>query len=188
MFTAAANITIEATMKHLQALRGRIGTGALAGALALWLPLLAHAHGDQAHAAQKPRFDASKVEDTPFGRQGDPAKVTRTLQIDMSDSMRFSPASLQVKPGDTVRLVARNRGKLLHVMVLGHAQALQEHAELMKKFPDMEHDEPHMVHVKPGSQGEIIWQFTQAGTFQFACLLPGHFDAGMVGSVTVKGP
>lgn len=69
-------------------------------------------------------------------------------------------------------------------MVLGTAEELKKHAELMKKFPGMEHEEPHMTH-KPGKSGEI-WQFTQAGEFQFACLIPGHFEADMVGKVTVK--
>ena len=58
-------------------------------------------------------------------------------------------------------------------MVLGTPEELKEHAELMKKFPEMEHDEPHMAHVKPGKSGEIVWQFTKAGEFQFACLHPG---------------
>ena len=66
-------------------------------------------------------------------------------------------------------------------MVLGTKKAIAEHAELMKKFPDMEHSDPNMAHVKPGKSGEIVWQFTKAGEFQFACLQPGHFEAGMVG-------
>ena len=91
-----------------------------------------------------------------------------------------------MKRGETVSSSPANKGEVLHEMVLGTAQALKEHAELMKKLPGMEHDEPHMAHVKPGQRGEIVWQFTKAGEFQFACLIPGHFEAGMVGKVTVK--
>ena len=71
-------------------------------------------------------------------------------------------------------------------MVLGTVPALKEHAELMKRFPEMEHADPNMAHVSPGARGEIVWQFTQAGDFQFACLQPGHYEAGMVGKVIVK--
>ena len=104
----------------------------------------------------------------------------------MSDKMRFEPESLTVQKGETVRFVVANKGAVLHEMVLGTAQSLKEHAELMKEHPGMEHDEPSMAHVKPRATGEIIWQFTQAGELQFACLIPGHYEAGMVGKVAVK--
>lgn len=145
---------------------------------------LAHGSGD--HAAPPRKYDASKVDDTPFGREGDPAKATRTIRIDMSDAMRFTPADITVKRGETVKLVATNKGQVLHELVLGTADELKQHAEMMRKFPGMEHDAPHMAHVKPGKSGDIVWQFTKAGEFQFACLIPGHFEAGMVGKVTVK--
>lgn len=146
----------------------------------------AYAHGNEDHPAKAKKFDASKVEDTAFGREGNPAKAVRTIRVDMADSMRFTPAGITVKRGETVKLVATNKGQVLHEMVLGTAEELKKHAEMMKKFPGMEHDEPHMTHVKPGKSGEIVWQFTKAGEFQFACLIPGHFEAGMVGKVTVK--
>lgn len=144
-----------------------------------------YAHGDETHAAPQ-KFDASKVEDTPFGQQGDPKKATRTIRVGMSDRMRFDPESIKVKKGETVRFVVANKGAVLPEMVLGTPQALKEHAELMKKFPGMEHSEPSMTHVKPGATGEIVWKFTKEGEFQFACLIPGHFEAGMVGNVSVK--
>src|SRR5712691_12692578 len=133
----------------------------------------AFAHGDEEHAKHH-KFDASKVEDTAFGREGDPKKVTRTIKVDMSDNMRFTPAQVTVKRGQTIRFVVHNDGKVLHEMVLGTPAALEEHAELMKKFPEMEHADANMAHVKPGKAGEIVWQFSQAGDFQFACLQPGH--------------
>jgi len=145
----------------------------------------AYAHGDEDHA-RKHKYDASKVEVTEFGQEGDPKKVTRTIKVDMADSMRFTPSELTVKRGETVKFVVHNGGQVLHEMVLGTTKALAEHAELMKKFPEMEHSDPNMAHVKPGKSGEIVWQFTKAGEFQFACLQPGHFEAGMLGKVTVK--
>ena len=146
----------------------------------------AWAHGDEAHPAKPHVYDARNVEDTPFGHEGDPRKVTRTVKVDMSDDMRFTPSSVTVTRGETVKFVVRNAGKVLHEMVLGTPQALREHAELMKRFPEMEHADPNMAHVQPGASGEIVWQFTKPGEFQFACLQPGHFEAGMVGKVTVK--
>ena len=145
----------------------------------------AFAHGDEAHAPPR-RYDSAKVEPTDFGQEGDPKKVARTIQVDMADSMRFTPSDITVKRGETVKFVVHNGGKVLHEMVLGTKKAIAEHAELMKKFPGMEHADANMAHVKPGQAGEIIWQFTRAGEFQFACLQPGHFDAGMVGKIVVK--
>jgi uncharacterized cupredoxin-like copper-binding protein len=153
-------------------------------ALVLTSGVLAHSNED--HTAKPKKFDASKIEDTTFGREGDPAKATRTIRVEMSDAMRFTPADITIKRGETVKLVATNKGQVLHEMVLGTSDELKKHADMMKKFPGMEHDEPHMAHVKPGNSGEIVWQFTKAGEFQFACLIPGHFEAGMVGKVTVK--
>ena len=143
------------------------------------------AHGDVDHA-QRHRYDASRVEDTDFGREGDPGKVSRTIEIDMADTMRFTPARVAVRRGETVRFVIRNNGRQLHEMVLGTVDALSAHAALMKRFPNMEHSDPNMAHVKPGTSGEIVWQFSKAGVFQFACLQPGHYEAGMVGKVVVR--
>lgn len=158
---------------------------ALTLAVLIAAPSAAFAHGDEEHA--KPhKYDASKVEATDFGQEGNPKKVTRTIDVDMADSMRFTPADLSIKRGETVKFVVHNKGQVLHEMVLGTKSAIAEHAELMKKFPEMEHADANMAHVKPGKSGEIVWQFTKAGEFQFACLQPGHFEAGMVGKLTVK--
>jgi uncharacterized cupredoxin-like copper-binding protein len=144
----------------------------------------AFAHGDE--HAKKPAYDPASVEQTPFGREGDPKKATRVIRLAMSDTMRFTPAAVTVKRGETVKFIVHNGGQTLHEMVLGTPDALKAHADLMKRFPDMEHADAHMAHVKPGADGVIVWQFTGAGEFQFACLIPGHFEAGMVGKVTVK--
>ena len=146
---------------------------------------LALAHGDK-HDDMKPaKARPISTEEHSFGRQGDPRKVTRTVTVDMSDAMRFSPSEVRVKQGETIRFVAKNGGKVMHEMVLGNLVELKAHGEMMKKFPNMEHDEPYMAHVPPGKTQEIVWTFTQAGEFHFGCLLPGHLEAGMIGRVIV---
>jgi uncharacterized cupredoxin-like copper-binding protein len=120
-----------------------------------------------------------------IGRPGVASRVTRTVHVDMTDDMRFHTSKIAVKQGETIRFVARNSGKVKHEMVLGTAKELKEHYEVMKKNPEMEHADANMVTVAPGKSGEIIWQFTKAGKVDFACLQPGHYDAGMKGMVNV---
>ncbi len=140
------------------------------------------AHGD----GKKDPHRKISTEEKAFGREGDPKRINRTIPIDMNDKMRYAPMEIRVKRGETVRFVVRNSGKVMHEMVLGTMTELKDHAEVMKKFPDMEHDEPHMAHVKPGRSSEMVWQFTRAGEFYYGCLMPGHFESGMVGKVIVK--
>jgi uncharacterized cupredoxin-like copper-binding protein len=155
--------------------------GALAaGFLAAGSQVLAHGPKEHGKAAAK-----ISIEEKAFGRQGDPAKITRTILVDMADTMRFTPDTLTVKAGDTVKFVVRNRGAQLHEMVIGTEKELREHAQLMLRFPTMEHDEPYMAHVDPGKKAEIVWQFTRPGEYHFGCLVPGHFDAGMKGRIVV---
>jgi uncharacterized cupredoxin-like copper-binding protein len=141
----------------------------------------AHDDGNQKKADSKANGHAATI-----GKPGDPGKVTRDVDVEMNDAMRFKPASIQVKRGETIRFIVRNTGKLKHEMVLGTIKELKEHAELMRKFPEMEHADPNQVSVEPGKTGELVWQFDRAGTFDFACLVPGHFEAGMVGKVRVN--
>ncbi len=155
--------------------------GCLFACILAALPAFAYPHGESARRAPQ---GASAVE-TSFGREGDPRKVSRTVRVELKDSMRFSPASLVVKEGETIRLVVRNSGKLMHEFVLGTLDELGRHAELMRAHPGMEHDEPHMAHVAPGRTGSIVWTFSRPGEFHFACLVPGHFEAGMVGTLAV---
>jgi uncharacterized cupredoxin-like copper-binding protein len=128
---------------------------------------------------------AASAQEQPFGREGDPKKVSRTIKVGMDDGMRFSPTALQVRRGETIRFEITNAGKMMHEMVLGTMAQLKEHAELMRKHPHMQHDESHMAHVQPGNKRTLVWQFTKAGEFYYACLIPGHFEAGMIGKVTV---
>jgi uncharacterized cupredoxin-like copper-binding protein len=143
------------------------------------------AHGDAGHNKGAAKA-AAAAEQKEFGIAGDPAKVSRTIKFEAHDSMRFSPSEIRVKLGETIRFVVQNPDKLMHEMVIGTMSELKEHAELMKKFPDMEHDDPHMAHVAPGKTEEIVWTFNRPGTFYFGCLIAGHFEAGMVGKVIVR--
>ena len=127
--------------------------------------------------------------DTPFGRPADAKKAQRSVRVEMSDQMRFSPAEISVKRGETVRFEVTNKGKVEHELVLGTLAGLKEHAEHMKQHAGAAHEEspqPHEVEVAPGKSGVLGWQFTKAGVFYYGCLVPGHFEAGMVGKVTVK--
>ena len=149
-------------------------------ALVLAVPLT-HAHGDKKHVPSAP----VAAEQTAWGIAGNPAEVARTVTLDMSDAMRFTPDTLSVEEGDTVRFVVRNTGRMLHEMVIGTPDELAKHAAMMVTFPGMEHDAPYMLHVDPGKTGEIVWHFNRAGRFEFACLIAGHYEAGMRGTLTV---
>jgi uncharacterized cupredoxin-like copper-binding protein len=140
----------------------------------------ARAHGEAPHAA-----GAVRREQKPWGIAGDPRRVSRTVEVVMNDAMRFVPDRIEVAQGDTLRLVLRNTGRLMHEWVLGTREELAAHAALMARFPGMEHDEPYMAHVAPGRVGEIVWHFNRAGTFGFACLIAGHHEAGMIGKLEV---
>lgn len=143
------------------------------------------AHGNE-HIDPNMKVDNPiMAEESEFGRQGITKDVTRTVDISMSDMMRFTPDSLNIKQGETVRLRINNNGKIPHEFVLGTKAEISEHAEMMKKNPEMEHADASSARVAPGKTVEIIWQFTKPGKFLYACLIPGHWDAGMQGSVTV---
>ena len=142
---------------------------------------VALAHGDAGHK----QADPVKHEQKAWGIAGDARAAMRTIEIRMTDNMRYTPDRIEVRHGETVRLVPINKGQVGHEFVLGSKMELDEHAALMKKFPDMEHDEPYMAHVPAGKQGEIIWTFNRSGEFDFAFLLPGHYEAGMVGKIKV---
>ena len=121
----------------------------------------------------------------PWGIAGDASAARRTITLDMSDNMRFTPERISVKRGETVRLRVANKGQVMHEIVLGTPASLDEHAQMMLKFPTMEHGEPYMAHVSPGKSGDLVWNFNREGSFDFACLIPGHYQAGMRGTITV---
>ncbi len=143
---------------------------------------LTFAHGDKDHGKNAA---AVKREQMDWGIAGDTKAVKRSIEIGMTDNMRFTPDRIEVREGETVKFVIRNTGKVMHEFVIGTKTELDKHAELMVKFPTMEHSEPYMAHVSPGKTGAIVWTFNRAGDFDFACLIAGHYQAGMVGKIKV---
>ncbi|WP_175817718.1 cupredoxin domain-containing protein [Burkholderia diffusa] len=123
---------------------------------------------------------------TLVGKPGNAANVTRTVNVEMSDTMRFNPSQLTVKRGETVKFVVENTGKIRHEMMLGTETGLKKHAALMRKFPEMEHAEANAVTVNAGKSAQLIWQFSKTGVVEFACLQPGHYEAGMVGRIAIR--
>ncbi len=154
-----------------------------ATALSLTVFGAAYAHGDAGHA--KKSGPVAK-EQKAWGIAGDAKAVKRTVEVKMSDDMRFTPNQIEVKQGETVRFIMKNDGKVMHEFVIGTKKDLDEHAALMLKFPNMEHDEPYMAHVAPSKTGEVVWTFNRPGDFDFACLIAGHYQAGMVGKIKVS--
>jgi uncharacterized cupredoxin-like copper-binding protein len=147
---------------------------ALLATLALALP---------AAAQHSPQY--SHTHDAPFGRPADAKKAARTIRVDMTDNMRFTPSEIRVKRGEIVRFVAANRGSVPHEMVLGTMDELKKHAARMRAQPQMHHHDDGGMEVAPGKSRGLAWQFTGAGEFYYACLIPGHFEAGMIGKVIV---
>lgn len=121
------------------------------------------------------------------GQPGKLADASRTVEVDMSDDMRFKPETIEVKQGETIRFRVKNSGKIRHEMVIGTPEMLKQHYAMMMKMPGMQHAEDNMVTVDPGNTSELVWAFTRGGTVDFACLQPGHYDAGMKGQVRVAG-
>ncbi len=152
-------------------------------ALGLGVTPLAHSHGSEHHA--KPAGPVVK-EQKDWGIAGDAKSVSRTIEVRMGDDMRFTPDRIEPRLGETLRFRIHNHGKLMHEFVIGTPVENARHAELMIKFPNMEHDEPYMAHVAPGKTGEIIWTFNRTGDFEFACLIAGHYQAGMIGTIKVS--
>ena len=136
---------------------------------------VAHGHGDE--------------HETVYGKPGDPKKPARIVQIVMREQdgkMIFNPDKLRVRKGEQIRFQLRNNGEVDHEFVVGTVEENLKHMKEMEKNPDMEHDDPNAKRLKPKATGELIWQFTKAGTFDFSCLIPGHRPAGMFGTIVVE--
>jgi uncharacterized cupredoxin-like copper-binding protein len=155
---------------------GRVGKGALFAATAA--VVLAIAPGQlMAHG------DASA------GEPGQDGKVARTIEIvasETADGMRFTPDRVEARRGEQIRFTIRNVGGLEHEFVVGTPEANQEHAKMMAAMPDMKHSDANAVTVAPGASGSLVWRFTHKGDFEFACLIVGHYEAGMHGTVAVR--
>jgi uncharacterized cupredoxin-like copper-binding protein len=123
------------------------------------------------------------------GEPGNPKKPARIVQVTMGErdgKMVFAPARLEVKKGEQIKFVLRNNGELEHEFVLASTADNLKHAEAMEKNPGMEHEEPNGKEVAQKKTGEMVWKFTKAGEFEYACLISGHREAGMTGTIVVK--
>ena len=123
------------------------------------------------------------------GEPGNPKRPAQTILVIMREAdgkMLFIPDRIEVRKGEQVRFILRNNGHLEHEFVLATTEENIKHAEEMKKNPEMEHDDPNARRVAPRKTDEIIWRFTKAGQFEFGCLIPGHREAGMTGTIVVK--
>jgi uncharacterized cupredoxin-like copper-binding protein len=135
------------------------------------------------------RSDAHEGEHFSAGEPGDPKKPFRVVEVTMHEgngAMSYEPSTLDVKRGEQIKFVITNAGLLAHEFILADTKDNLKHALLMQKYPDMEHDDPNGKTVQPGGKAEILWRFSKVGTFEFSCLIPGHREAGMLGTVTVK--
>jgi uncharacterized cupredoxin-like copper-binding protein len=123
------------------------------------------------------------------GEPGNPKKPARVVNVMMREAdgkMMFVPDRIEVKRGEQVKFVLRNGGELEHEFVLATTAENLKHAEEMKKNPDMEHDDPNAKRLNPKKSGDLVWKFTKAGEFEYGCLIPGHREAGMIGTIVVK--
>lgn len=147
----------------------------------------AFAHGSDSHAAAATTAASHTAPPAQkdWGIAGDARQASRSIDLNMGDDMRFSPAHFSVKKGETLRLRVINKGQVMHEVVLGTKATLAQHAQMMLKYPGMEHAEPYMAHVAPQKSEDLVWHFNRAGSFDFACLIPGHYQAGMTGTFTV---
>jgi uncharacterized cupredoxin-like copper-binding protein len=126
----------------------------------------------------------------PVGQPGKKKEVARTIKVVMKETadgkMLFEPAEITVKQGETIRFAVQNAGETDHEFVLDDSAGMTKHKALMEKFPEMEHDDPNAVRLAPGKKGEVIWKFSNAGGFEFGCLIPGHMESGMHGPIKVS--
>ena len=123
------------------------------------------------------------------GEPGDPTKPFRIVRISIQDGkggMGYTPQSLEVHLGEQIKFIIWNDGIYNHEFILASTADNLKHAALMKKYPDMEHDDPNGKTIGPYNSAEILWHFSKKGTFEFSCLIPGHREAGMIGKVVVK--
>lgn len=164
-------------------MRYRTLSGLLLSLLLGSLPTLAQADASHEHGQDHQAPESHEHAST--GHAGDPARISRTVNIRMDDRMRFEPAQLDVKAGETVHFRVQNNGQLPHEMVIGTLDELQAHAEQMRNMPDMPHAEPNAVALEAGQQGDLLWHFSQPATLDFACLIAGHLEAGMKGTINV---
>jgi uncharacterized cupredoxin-like copper-binding protein len=129
--------------------------------------------------------DSEKHHEIVAGQPGDEQQVDRTIKVSASDNLRFNPDSLTVKQGETIRFTVTNSGQTAHAFVIATPQRQKEYQQMMERMPTMPQEGDNAITVEPGKTRDLIWQFSHPGTVQFACHEPGHYVAGMVGTIKV---
>lgn len=156
--------------------------------LALSAPAFAAGSHDGGHGDDHGDGHGDTHAEMMIGMPGDAGSVDRTIDVTMRETddgdMIFEPASLEIAKGETIRFNVMNKGELEHEFVIDTIEGNAEHKEAMAKM-DMEHDDPNSVRLDEGGTGEVIWKFSNEGTFEFACLIPGHYESGMHGPINV---
>lgn len=150
--------------------------------LAVLTSAAANAHGSGDHAGH-----AAKT--AVYGVPGNPAKSSRDIVVTMKEAdgkMLFEPARIEIRKGEQIRFRLENAGDLDHEFLLGTADEIESHADMMKAMPDMKHEDANSRQVRTKAKADLVWRFTRAGEFDFACLIPGHREAGMTGKIVVK--
>ncbi|MDX2157888.1 MAG: cupredoxin family protein [Hyphomicrobiaceae bacterium] len=146
------------------------------------------AHGPSGHHSHSGGQQGAR-DGLAYGQPGDPQRAARQIIVTMKEAdgkMLFEPARIEVGKGEQIRFRLRNDGALDHEFLLGTPQEIAEHADMMKAMPDMKHDDPNSKQVAAKTSGDLLWHFTNVGEFDFACLIPGHREAGMSGKIIVK--
>lgn len=123
------------------------------------------------------------------GEPGNPSSPFRVVAISMGEkegTMFYTPSEVDVTKGEQIKFVIQNVGTVRHEFHLASVAENANHRREMEKNPEMIHDDPNAQTVEPGKKAEILWKFSKPGVFEFACLQPGHYGAGMHGTVVVK--
>lgn len=143
-----------------------------------------------------------------IGEPGKASDVSRTVTVTMTDN-RYEPERITVKKGETVRFVVNNKGEFVHEFNIGTAAMHKGHRKEMMMMVEhgvlevdkinhakmkmdmgggktMEHNDPNSVLLEPKKSAEIIWKFDTDASLEFACNVPGHYETGMVGKITIQ--
>jgi uncharacterized cupredoxin-like copper-binding protein len=139
----------------------------------------AHAHGESGH------HDGARGATGTDGGPGNPAEVRRTIRVEARHD-DFNVKTIQVRAGETVRFVVTNDDYEPHEFAIASPQEHEEHRAMMRKMPNMRHDDPNVITIDPGQTKELVWKFGKDANIEFACNIPGHAEHGMAGKFRVS--
>ena len=129
-------------------------------------------------------------EEFSFGEPALAAEATRVIEISANDNFTFDPGEIVVSEGEVITFRVTNDGKIPHDFVLGDVVIQDEHEAEMQDMTDddsMAHEEPNAFVIDPGETKEMTWHMTESGEVIMGCHQPGHYVAGMKGTIEVSG-